>query len=288
MGTWGIIIVIIFSLWGVISQVLEAAAKKAKEKKRIEEAELRAARQLDLTVSAPAESGTTFQQRSAGQSPPIPGMSQPRASMSSIPEAQSRSAIGAKDLDLAARRKAQLEQLKQRRQVAIDPLTGSVQIRTSGPGQGQAARGSAGAGGLTPPVAPGTTPGRAAKRLGKKQKPQQPFRATHQPPPPAAPQRAAPRVSSRPEVAAPQAPSRFHQAPPAVARGQGAEAPDAYATVAPRSDAFSRGRAESEFNSAGLMGLLQQPANLRLALVLKEVLDPPVALRDDVDTGYVG
>jgi hypothetical protein len=284
--TWGTIVIVIIALWGVISQVLEAAARKAKEKKRQEELASKASRDLDVTVGQPAELGTSFEKRSELPGPAGPTqysqartpartpatVAQPRAARSTFTNRAKPHEEG----DLAARRRDQLEQLRQRR--ASGDLRGTL-------GSGRAAPAPAPA---TPPGQRRSKPMAPATRSAKQ--PQQPPSQTPRP----VKAKSVSYRSGRPlespleSIKSPDAQQGVREIA-SVARDRQVSI-DAYSmpTLAQgHGGATSQAAAVGGANVDALRKLLSDPLSLRQVFLLKEVLDVPVSLRTDPEPGYL-
>jgi hypothetical protein len=291
MGTWGTILVIVIAMWGGISHVLEQVAKKAKEKKQREAEELRRTRELGVTIKKPSDSGSfeqhsdlpvgaeahTFKQHH-GAAHPAPPPSRTRPVQQ---QAIAQRPSSGRESDLAARRRAQLEQLRQRRGASTDPRTGAVQARL--PGQG----GALGRPNTPTPMPTARGPQRA-KAPGAKQGrvPQQPYRGTHQMPIEPVPTR---QPKRQPAQAIGARPPQTTEELIAVARAKSQPA-DAYAmpTVSAGLSDFGGVRGTvGEASMVALRKLLSEPDSLRQAILLKEVLDAPISLRTDPEHGYL-
>lgn len=278
-GTLGTIIVIVIALWGVISQVLEAAARKAKEKRRLEEAQERAARELGVTVQQPEQASPTFKMGTgtatvARQGPaPIPTPMSPHghparptgATLGQPPAFPQRPKGTARtpsrgqritDAELAARRREQIEQLRQRRAA------------------------SGGRAGL-PPSPVGTPPQQAAQPQKRRSK--QAGAASR-------------RIqAAERDVQTSAVPPASVARPNPYAQGQARaaaqpEARDAY-SLPRNAGAPGVSAAQSQpqgVNAAAVAKLLGDPASLRQVFLAAELLGPPVAMRPERELGELG
>lgn len=274
------VIVLVIASWGAIAQVLQAIAKKAKEKKAAEEAALRATRELGVTIKSPSANPQSFESASGLSAEQKAHTFAQHAAHTKPQQPVQQTTRRTTDQDLAARRREQLEQLKKRRVVAFDPRTGSIQIRTGGqPGQ--------------PPVAPGPVQRNVPKKsvTAKRSKQQQVFRSTHQPPPTQPtqyPQRG--QQGRRPTRQPIVQPNIVEPTPPvrSISRQPIAQQ-DAYATSVPKSDVPTL-RTKSTgagANVQDIKDLLGDTQSLRQLFVLKELLDAPVGLRTEPEAGYL-
>jgi len=293
MLSWSTLIVIIIALWGVISQVIESAARKAKEKKRQEELALRASHELGVTAPKPAQSSTMFTMKPEEPEGGHPGHDSPTHGPSimgtpTMPVQRSRqkqAKMGGGDADLAARRRAQLEQLRQRRGASIDSRQGTLSSRGSSPGQQQ------------PPQPKSRTPFQQQPQRRPTPTPQQPRRVANQPQRPTAKPPKAKQVSYRsgrplssPPVAAGGAQARQTVEELVLAMQTKQKPADAYTMptlTAGHGGAGSISDTSRKAHVSALQSLLSDPNSLRQIFLAKELLDAPVGLRENPEHGYL-
>ena len=271
MGTWGTIIFIIIALWGVISQLLEAAARKAKERKRIEEAQQRASRELGVTVQEPASVSRQFDlrdmpmprgQRTVPHRPapmptPTPGHGPAQRPPTPAPQREDRAPARSGEHDLAARRREQIEQLRQRRVAELRTATGL---------------GGTGAPPVGRPPGPIRTPQRKRGGVTGRQ-PQRP------PQPVSQPQTVSYR-SGRPLESPLEAVSEAIEAAADLGRRQQLAEEVAYTLPTPTAGQAIRTAQEANADFVALRKLLSDPRSLRQVFVAKELFDAPLALRE--------
>lgn len=239
-NSWiGTLVVLLVIAAQVIPAILQAIAKKRAEDRARQMAAARKAQTLPDEFRAPEG----LERAGESRDPLAP---QP---------------AGASADDLARRRQIQLEQLRNRREARRENSTTVVRTGSTSSSGGPAGQGS---GRMNLP-SPTVLRPQDVKRRGQA----------------VDPARAAQQEAARARQQAAQAAKALQKATDKAAHGKRSERPQAASEIAPprADDALTAATRQRRDQSVGIMRRFRQPSAMRQAFILKELLDPPLSLR---------